>query len=158
MPVKFAISDPTLKIWITLRQTYIRISRCEEAVIAREGLTLQQYKVLLAIKHIKNPVTPTAVADWLDRNTNSISLIIDRMEKDRLVKRVRDLKDRRMLRLVITQEGKEIFERATGPSWDCMKRVTSCLSAEEMSTFAQLMERLGESAFEELAPEKPGKS
>ena len=158
MPVKFAISDPTLKIWITLRQTYIRVSKSEEAVLAKEGMTLQQYKVLLAIKHINNPVTPTAVAHWLDLNTNSISLIIDRMEKDRLVKRVRDFKDRRMVRLVITKEGKEIYERATGPSWDCMKRVMSCLSVEEMSTFAQLMERLGESACEELARMEPGKS
>lgn len=152
MPIKFALSHPILKMWILLRQTYISVSKCEEATLAKAGLTLQQYKVLMAIKYINDPVTPTEVARWLDRNTNSISLIIDRMEKDGLVKRARDLKDRRALRLVMTQKGKDLFEQATVPGWELMKRMMSCFSEEEMQTFTHLMERLRERALEELTP------
>jgi len=155
MPVKFAISDPTLKAWILLRQTYIAVSKCEEAAFAKVGITLQQYKVLMAIKYISDPVTPTDVARWLDRNSNSITLIIDRMEKDGLVERVRNLRDRRALRLVITPKGQEIFDRATKPGWELMKRLMSCFSEEELQMFDGLLEKLGEKAFEELAPGKP---
>ena len=155
MPVKFVLSDPTLKAWILLRQTYISVSKCEEAAFAKVGITLQQYKVLMAIKYINDPVTPTDVARWLDRNSNSITLIIDRMEKDGLVERVRNLRDRRALRLVITPKGQEIFDRATMPGWELMKRLMSCFSGEELQTFDRLMEKLREKASEELAPGEP---
>ena len=152
MPIKFALSHPILKIWILLRQTYISVSKCEEATIAKAGLTLQQYKVLMAIKYINDPVTPTEVARWLDRNTNSITLLVDRMEKDKLVKRLRDLQDRRSVRLVITKKGKEAFERATDPSWELIQQIMSCLSEEELHTLSTLFEKVRERAFEYLHP------
>jgi len=158
MPVRVALSDPIHKVWRLLRQTYILVSKCEEAILAKEGITLQQYKVLMAIKYINGPVTPTDVARWLDRNTNSITLIIDRMESGGLVKRVRNLRDRRALRLVVTRKGQAIFDQATKPGWELMKRLMSCFSEEELQTFAQLMEKLREKASEELAPPLPGKS
>ena len=129
--------------------------KCEEAALAKVGITLQQYKVLMAIKYINDPVTPTDVARWLDRNSNSITLIIDRMEKDGLVERVRNLRDRRALRLVITLKGPEIFDQATKPGWELMKKLMFCFSEEELRTFDHLMEKLREKAFEELAHGEP---
>ena len=72
---------PIHQMWIMLDQTYIDISKCQEAAFAKAGVTLQQYRVLMVIDAVKQPVTPTDIAHWLDRNTNSITLIIDRMEK-----------------------------------------------------------------------------
>ena len=88
---------PMHKLWIILDQTYVTVSKCQEAAFAQAGLTLQQYRVLMVIHFAKHPLTQTDIARYLDRNTNSISLIIDRMEKISLVKRVRDSKDRRAL-------------------------------------------------------------
>ena len=109
MPVKFVLSDPTLKAWILLRQTYIAVSKCEEAAFAKVGITLQQYKVLMAIKYINDPVMPTDVARWLDRNSNSITLIIDRMEKDGLVERVRNLRPSYKARLGVNEKAHVLF-------------------------------------------------
>ncbi len=150
MPVKFAFGNPILGAWALYRQTYNSITRCEEALFAKLGLTPQQYMVLLAIKYIHGPVTPTDVANWLDRNTNSITLIVDRMEKDGLVTRVRDLPDRRALRLVITPKGKEAFDRATGPGWELIQEIMSCFSEEELKTFIRLLGKMRGKTFEYL--------
>jgi DNA-binding MarR family transcriptional regulator len=53
------------------------------------------------------PVTVTDVAHWLDRKTNVISMLIDRMVKDGLVTRVQDMSNRRSLRLKITPKGEQ---------------------------------------------------
>jgi len=128
------------------------VLKCEEVVFGKIGLTPQQHAVLIAIKYINDPVKPTDVARWLDRNTNSITLIIDRMEKDGLVKRIRDLRDRRSLRLVMTQKGKEVLEQATVPGWELVQELLSCLSEEDMETFNGLMEKVREKAFQYLYP------
>lgn len=78
MPVKFGFKNPFMMTWLLLHQTYNSILKCEDRVFSKHGITTEQHSVLIAIKYIKPPVTPTEVARWLDRNTNSVSLIVDR--------------------------------------------------------------------------------
>lgn len=144
MPNESAFDHPIHKVWIMLDQAYVAASRCQEAVFTKAGLTLQQYRVLMVIDAAKNPVKPTDVARRLNRNTNSISLIIDRMEKVDLVERVRDLKDRRALRLVMTAKGMELFKRATVRGLELIKTMTSCCTEGEMQVLSNLLGRLRE--------------
>ena len=134
MPVKFGFENPFMMAWLLLHQTYNLVLKCEDQVFAKHGLTTEQHAVLLAIKYIDDPVTPTDVARWLDRNTNSISLIVERMVKAGLVRRIRDLRDRRSVRLVITSNGKEILDRATVAGWELVQEILSRLSEEERHT------------------------
>jgi DNA-binding MarR family transcriptional regulator len=154
MPVKFVLNEPRLETWILCHQTYNLVSKCEEAAFAETGLTPQQHGVLLAIKYIKGPATPTTLAHWLDRKTNSISMIVNRMERAGLVKGARDRQDRRSLRLVTTRKGKGKLEQATKSGWELIERLLSGFSDEELQTFIRLMEKLRGKAFEELTPGK----
>ena len=152
MPVKFAFNNPILRAWLLIHQTYNSVSKCEDTIFAKAGITTQQHAVLMAIKYINDPVTPSAVANWLDRNTNAITLIIDRMESDGMVKMARDLRDRRSLRLVITQKGENLLKQATVPGWELVQEIVSCLSEEELQTFIRLMEKVRGKAFQYLYP------
>ena len=152
MPVKFQFTDQRLKTWILCHQCYNLVFKCEDAVFAKVGLTTQQHMVLLAIKYINDPVTVSEVAHWLDRNPNGISTLVDRMEKDGLVKRSRDLRDRRSVRLVMTRKGKDILEQATMSGWELAQEILSCLSDEDMRTLNSFLERMREKAFEYLNP------
>jgi DNA-binding MarR family transcriptional regulator len=155
VPVDFAFNDMTLRLWVLLRQTDISLLRCEETVFSEIGITLNQYYVLIAIRNLKNPATPANIARWLDRSPNSITTIIDRMAKDDLVERVRDLKDRRSLQVVITAKGQAVFARSTKPAMILMKKLMSCLSDAETATLLRLLEKLRGSAYEELKPSDP---
>jgi len=94
------------------------------------------------------------VADWLDRNPNSISMIINRMEKGGLVERIMGLQDRRAVRLVLTEEGKELLDQANVLGWELMQEILSCLSKEELQAHIRGLERVRESAFKYLYPGK----
>ena len=148
MAIKLVIDDYKFKAWSLLHYTYISINKCEEELFDKKGLTAQQFAVLMAIKYIQEPVTQTDVANWLDRNTNSITLIIDRMARDGLVKRERDLKDRRAVRLVITPKGQELLEQTRTPAAELYKDMLSCLSEKELVTFTETLEKIIDKSFQ----------
>ena len=152
MPVKFVFENPLFMAWMLIHQTYNMVSKCEDLVFSKAGLTTQQHAVLIAIKYISTPATPTEIARWVDRNVNSITLIADRMEKDGLVKRARDLKDRRTLRLVMTEKGEEALARSTVAGWDLIQEVLAVLSEDEMRTLVSLLDRVRQKAFDYAHP------
>lgn len=152
MSVKFLFKQPEHRLWVLCHQTHNLVTKCEEKAFAAAGLTPQQFGVIMAIKNIKPPVTPTEVANWLDRSTNSVSMIVDRMEREGLVRRRRDMRDRRSLRLVITKKGEETFEQALEPGWELIEYVLSSLTSEEMQILNELMEKMREKAYQYLKP------
>jgi DNA-binding MarR family transcriptional regulator len=148
MPVRIYLQDPIEEAWLLFHQTYDSVTKCEDDLFSKIGLPLQQFAVMGAIKSIRAPVTLSSVSDWLDRNPNSITLIIDRMGKKGLVERVRDLKDRRAIRLVITEKGEEKHQQAWQPRRELTKKILSCLSTEELSTFVSILRKIRETTFE----------
>jgi DNA-binding MarR family transcriptional regulator len=152
MPVKFGLENTYMRTWLLLHQTYNSILKCENKVFNKYGITNEQHSVLMAIKYINKPVTPTEVAKWLDRNTNSISLIVDRMVKAGLLSRKKDLRDHRAVRLVITESGKKVTDRATVAGWVLVQEMLSPLSEKEMRNLAELLEKVRDKAFSYLNP------
>jgi len=154
--LSFTFGNSKLDGWILLHQTYNLIVKCEETEFVKSDITPQQYWVLQAINYLGQyhnaPVTQKDVAQLLDRNANSITLIIDRMEKAGLVQRKRDLPDRRAIRLIITPAGNEAVERAQKPAWELIQRVLEPLSEEDMKVCSDLLKRIRATALEYLKP------
>jgi DNA-binding MarR family transcriptional regulator len=148
MPIRLAIDDPSLHAWFILHQVMDSLTKYEEMAYAKAGLSYQQFAVLTAVKFIKDPVKQTDVANWLDRNTNTISAIINRMEKDGLLKRIRDLEDHRAVRLVLTPKGERQFKKAMKTAKELPQEVMDCFSEEELANFRSLLERLREHTYE----------
>ncbi len=150
MPVKFEFENPYMGAWMLLRQTRNLISKCEDVVFSKYVLTTEQYLVIMAIKHIEEPVKVTDVARWLDRSVNSVSMIIDRMVKVGLVIRRRDLPDRRAVRLTITSKAEEAFVPATMAGWELIQEILSSLSDEDILTLNRLLEVLRDKTYDYL--------
>ncbi len=152
MSVKFVFRVPKHQAWVLFHQAYNLVLRCEEITFGRMGLTPQQHAVLMGIKHIRGPVTIKLVANWLDRNSNSISMIANNLEKAGLVKRVRDLQDRREVRLIITPEGNKMLEQTTRQGWTLIETLLDTFSEENIDILIRLMEELRINAFKKLNP------
>ena len=150
MPIKFAFENPYMGAWILLRQTYNLVLKCQDQTFSEYELTTEQHAVLMAIKHIDDPVRVTDVARWLDRNVNSVSMIIDRMVKAGLVRRLRDLPDRRSVRLTITSKVEKAFVLATVAGWGLIQEILSSLSDEDRLTFIRLLETVRDKAYDYL--------
>ena len=150
MPVKFEFENPYKGAWILLCQVYSLVFKCEDQVFSEYKLTTEQHSVLMAIRHIEDPVRVTDVARWLDRSVNSVSMIIDRMVKAGLVRRLRDRKDRRAVRLMITSKAEEAFIPATVAGWDLIQEILSSLSDKDVLTLIRLLEILRDKIYDYL--------
>ena len=150
MPIKFELENPYRRAWILLRQTYNLVLKCEDRTFSEYELTTEQHSVLMVIKHIDDPVKITDVARWLDRSVNSVSMIIDRMVKAGLVRRRRDLPDRRAVRLIITSKAEEASVPATVAGWELIQEILSSLPEEDLLTLIRLLEILRNKTYDYL--------
>ena len=142
-----------LKLWRQLYQTYTLLKRCEDQIFYEYGLTTEQFSVLVAIDYFTGPTKVTDIARWLERSTNSISMIVDRMVKAGLVRRIRDRNDRRVVHVINTSKGENALKPAAQASFKVIRKILLQLSYEDRSTLISL---LGTMKYEILKYLNPG--
>ncbi len=129
--------------------TYVELMRAAESVTSRThrhlsstGLTLSQFAVLEALYHL-GPLSQKAIGQRILRSSGNITMVIDNLEKRRLVQRKRHRVDRRYFIVHLTTLGKkmigDLFPRHAAVITDEM----SVLSAGEQETLSKLCKKLG---------------
>ena len=77
--------------------------------LKRNNIRYQHWQILKVI-YFDEASTPAAIAERISVNRSSITRLLDHLEVRSLIKRERDRKDRRVLNLILTKEGKELFK------------------------------------------------
>jgi len=147
------VASPTSLAWRQLYLTYSTIFKAIERAIAPTGVTLPQALALATIKNGPGPITPSKLAHSLTQETQSVTGLIDRMEKQDWVKRVRDLPDRRAIRLVLTPAGEAKLAETLSPTTATEMRMFEALSSGELETLTAMLERVHHSAASNLEVE-----
>jgi len=133
-------------LWLTLHRISDAISKHEEKLYKQTRLTKTQHRILLTlaflVEYNKPPIKITDLVPYQNSSLVSISLIIDRMEKKNLVKKVRDLSDRRVVSLEITPRGKKLLKESSNPTTDLIKHIFSIFSNVELKQATLLMNKL----------------
>jgi DNA-binding MarR family transcriptional regulator len=142
MPVKFTFSNPLSRTWLLIHQCHRLMTRMENRIFHKVGLTTRKHAVLFALRNLPEPVTVTDVAHWLDRNPNGISMLIDRMVNDGLINRVRDMHDRRSVRLNITPKGERAINEGNKLTRKAFKELFGGISDEEFDIVSDLLEKV----------------
>ena len=89
-----------------LQRAYSGVARCLERHVAPLGLTPSQAAALGSIAQADGTLTISGLAAELGQETQGMTGLLDRPEKQELVRRVRDLSDRRLIRLELTEAGR----------------------------------------------------
>jgi DNA-binding MarR family transcriptional regulator len=146
------LEDLSVALWRMAYQTYTRFKNGMDQVLAEQGLTMEQYLVLVTIKYNDAPVRITDVARWLERSTNSVTMIVDRMVKAGLLRRIRDRKDRRAVNVFLTSKAEKALEPANPAAWEFMQQGMSPLSSNDKNAFASLLEMINRQLLAYLNP------
>ena len=128
-----------LRLWLLLRRVGDLLSRCQDSLYSKYGLTSEQLGVLASIKS-RGPLRPSDFASLLDRSPNSMSMLIDRMVKAGLVRRTRDRKDRRVITVSFTEKGKTAVEPAIPAGWELIHEILSPVSYDDQRALANTLE------------------
>lgn len=68
--------------------------------------------------------------------------LVDRMEKNELVVRIREEQDRRVVRIKLLKEGERVIEEVIQKRQEYLKTVLADFTVDEAEQFAALLEKL----------------
>ena len=139
MKANLESAELVLRLWRRLYETYTVLKRCEDQIFEEHGLTTEQYAVLVSLSYIGEPARITDIAQWLERSTNSISMIVDRMVKAGLVRRVRDKVDRRVVYVSKTSKAESMFRPATVESLANVQKILLPVPDEDKLALVNLL-------------------
>jgi MarR family 2-MHQ and catechol resistance regulon transcriptional repressor len=128
---------------------YIKLVRAADSVglrsmasIQGSGLTPTQFGVLEALYHL-GPMMLSELAQKHLKSPNNLTVVTDNLEKHGLVRRVRDEKDRRVIRVYLTDAGQDLIRRVFPIHARAVVAQMSVLTPEEQEQLGCLLRRLG---------------
>jgi len=135
-------------LWLLLQQTSDATVRARQKELDEFGISVVEVGVLEII-HLNN-TTPAKISRQIFREPHSVSALLNRMEKKGLLTKAKDLDRKNMVRVSITDKGRETYYKSTRNS---IYRIMSPLSAQEQRQLGACLEKLRNKAFKELTVE-----
>jgi DNA-binding MarR family transcriptional regulator len=153
----FEFSENAMTTWTMLRQTWTAINKVAEVKLAKADLTPEKAAVLWAGRDYPGTLTPAEIARLLFRENQTIAGLLNRMEKDGLVKRIPKRKGHPYTEIKMTAKGEE----ACGPGVEVYKKVITGLFSDmgeaEQQQLRKTLKKLRDKMAEQLhiEAEKP---
>ena len=138
-----------LGTWRGLLRVHAGMTKSLDAELMREHrLPLSSYEVLLYLADSpEGRLRMSELADSVLLSRSGLTRLVDRMERDGLLRRQRCEEDQRGWFAEITDEGRELFERARVTHLDGVRqRFLNHLTSDEQRTLAALWEKLSPGA------------
>lgn len=134
---------------ISALNTYIKLTRASDSLLTRlsqrgtQGdLTPSQFAVLEVLYHL-GPMCQRDIGDKLLKSRGNITLVIDNLEKRSLVQRERDPNDRRMIQVLLTEDGRTLISKLFPGHLAAIVDELSVLDPEEQEVLGKLCRKLG---------------
>lgn len=139
---------------------HINLARACDSLMARLsanleklGLTVAQFGVLEAV-HYLGPMCQRDLGHKLLRSGGNVTVVVDNLEKHGWVRRERLADDRRMVRIHLTEQGRELIECVFPKHVGAVVREMSTLAPEEQEELRQLCRKLGKGCSKEQRKSK----
>ncbi|MCX5999807.1 MAG: MarR family transcriptional regulator [Chloroflexi bacterium] len=142
-------ADEDFKLWSLLHQARDAIARARENELKPADISMVQAAVLFFVKNMEGPATPAMISRYLFREPHTISGLLDRMESQGLVRRVRDLHRRNLVRIEVTEKGEELYHKSRERR-RIITKIMSVLSEEEHDNLRIYLEKLRNKALKEI--------
>jgi DNA-binding MarR family transcriptional regulator len=136
------------RVFQLLRYTADAIHRAREYELKKYQLTPEQAGALVCILSLGNNATQAELSRWLFRLPNSITILINRMEKMGLVRKRPDKKRKNIIRLSLTKKGYEAYLHSI--EFEAFYPIIDVLSDEKRQQLQSILEEIREKAFEGL--------
>jgi DNA-binding MarR family transcriptional regulator len=120
------------------------LERRSEAFFQPFGLTASKFNILNLLSMKNGPMDQSELVDQLLVGKSSISIVLNRMVRDNLIRRESHPKDRRQVVLVITKKGREIWSKVA-PDYEAnVREVFGKVPPSHRNQFLQDLKKLHE--------------
>lgn len=106
------------------------------------GITRIQWIALYYIYDNDNNIYQRELSKHMYIADSSVGRLIDRLERDGLVKRVKGKEDKRMIFVEFTSEGKKLFEKVLSIGEEFNNTLTKNISDDDLEAFNRLLNQM----------------
>jgi MarR family transcriptional regulator, 2-MHQ and catechol-resistance regulon repressor len=128
---------------------YLKLMRASESLtglvspeMQAAGLTWSQFGVLEALLHL-GPLCQKELGEKLLKSTGNITMVVDNLEREGLVRRERRVEDRRYITVSLTDSGNKLIRELFPKHAKRVAELFSVLSAKEQAELAALCRTVG---------------
>ena len=131
-----------LKPMITLFKAHKSFLEYIKNDIKDYSFDLNEFAVLEVIYH-KKKISVSSIKEKILLANSSLSYILDKLEKRKLIKRVKDIYDKRVYYISLTNEGNIFCNKIFPKHYHNLKEVMNVLTNEEKIKLSNLLKKLG---------------
>jgi len=154
MARKLQFRESCQEAYLLLHNTKGLLTKLEERTYSnRAGISYQQFLVLIAVESCDAPVSQTMISRKTERNLNTITIMVDRMEKLGLVRSVRSKEDRREVHVSLTPLGKKKLARAVEVGGALQESLCKTLSETDLQEAMSVMAKFRNQILKEMGRE-----
>jgi DNA-binding MarR family transcriptional regulator len=133
-------STPLELVTALYRTTNSLVRELDQRLTRDLDVTFVQAVTLLAIDSFEQP-QPHLVANYLSQQSQTVTGVLDRVERAGHIKRIRDLSDRRAVRLELTPSGRRLVDALKG---SLERNLAEVLGGVKEQTRARMIKDLDE--------------
>ena len=137
--------SPEIEAILNLMRTNDQFENRFGRLFREYGLTGSQYNVLRILRGEGKPMPSLEIADRMVQVVPAITGLIDRLEKQELVKRERCTEDRRVVYIDLTDKAVQLLKTIDKPIIKLHKQVIGHLTRKELKELSRLLAKARES-------------
>lgn len=138
-----APSVPEHQAYVALQVSALRLRDEVEHLLKQSSLTATQFNVLRILRGAQEEsLTCGEIASRLLNKDPDVTRLLDRMEKQDLIERHRDHKDRRVLLTRLSPEGRRVVKLLDAPVMDLHRRQFGHMPAERVELLVTLLQEV----------------
>jgi DNA-binding MarR family transcriptional regulator len=143
-----------MTVWNLFQQTYLLAFRHLEKATSDENLSHSQAAALGVLSNANRALPLSHLARYLTQEAQSTTELADRLERRGLVRRTRDARDRRLVLLELTPEGRQMYERIQPAIVQNSEQLFGSLNERDRARLADLLRPVRERAASLLGVDK----
>lgn len=128
------MKETKIALYNSLKSIFLHIDNHEKVFLARFGLNIPRFFVLMHLEN--NPgINYIDLSDLLLCTKSNTTRVVRGMQKDGLINREVDPRDRRSYQLTLTKAGHDLYNRVYPEYQDLVRGLMSMLDQEKLETY-----------------------
>lgn len=133
--------SPEVDVFESLVRAADTVTALSQTGLKGAGLTPSRYGVLAAL-HESGPLSPKVLAARILRSPGNLTLVLENLDRDGLVKRVSDPKDRRRIIVSLTETGRKLVAKVQPGHRRRIDEAMKRLTEREQETLQKICRKL----------------
>ena len=123
------------------------LARYLEVELGRYKASLIRFHIMSTLFKNGGEMTPSEISESVFREKNSVTAVINSLERQGVVRREPSLDDRRSVKVVITDKGWNEANRLNPVAQEISREALSCLDKDRMEDLIEIMRDIGSTCY-----------